>query len=166
MRSRLAGPSFFTSRPTPSDVYGMLPSDRTSPLGSATPTTSLSESTSSPTCRISFSIDRLLSLVALRYGQADRSVTYELAIGAGRPIVTIPPIHRKASELALPRTVLLHSDVSPHSGEGNAAARRAPRLFSLSVSRTGAGASTSPRGPAVAGQGARACGCASPGPGA
>src|SRR5205809_4315509 len=93
MRSRLAGPSFFTSRPTPSDVYGMLPSDRTSPLGSATPTTSLSESTSSPTCRISFSIDRLLSLVALRYGQADRSVTYELAIGAGRPIVTIqlPP---------------------------------------------------------------------------
>jgi len=31
---------------------------------------------------------RLLSLVALRYGLSIASVTYELAIGAGRPIVT------------------------------------------------------------------------------
>jgi signal peptidase I len=38
-------------------------------------------------CRISF-IGRLLSLVALRYGRPIASVTYELAIGAGLPILT------------------------------------------------------------------------------
>ena len=31
----------------------------------------------------------------------------------------IPPIHRNASELAVTRSALLHSDVSPHVGGGN-----------------------------------------------
>src|SRR3989304_4382339 len=66
----------------------MAPSERTSPAGSATATTIFSESTSSPTYRISFLIGRLLSLVALRYGRRIASVTYGLAIGAGRPILT------------------------------------------------------------------------------
>src|SRR5207245_911642 len=65
----------------------MLPNDRTSPPGSATATAIFSESTSKPRYRISF-IGRLLSLVALRYGQPIASVIYGLAIGAGRPILT------------------------------------------------------------------------------
>src|SRR3990172_10409595 len=72
----------------------MAPSERTSPPGSATATAIFSESTSSPTCRISFFIGRLLSLVALRYGQPIASVTYGLAMGAGRPILTSPPSRR------------------------------------------------------------------------
>src|SRR5258708_4792856 len=75
------------SRRTDSSRYGIAPNARTSPPGSATATMIFSESTSHPTYRISF-IGRLLSLVALRYGQPIASVTYELAIGAGRPIVT------------------------------------------------------------------------------
>src|SRR3989304_1362494 len=53
----------------------MLPSEPTSPPGSATATAIFSESTSSPTCRISFFIGRLLSLVALRHRRAPAGVT-------------------------------------------------------------------------------------------
>ena len=65
----------------------MVPYDRTSPPGSATATAIFSESISRPRYRLFF-IGRLLSLVALRYGQPIASVIYGLAIGAGRPILT------------------------------------------------------------------------------
>jgi hypothetical protein len=48
VRSWLAGASFFTKRRTASGVFGIVPSARTAPLGSATATAIVSACTSAP----------------------------------------------------------------------------------------------------------------------